>query len=211
MKEQRLKKLQEICLQCQQCNLCRSRNRLVFGEGNPDASVIFVGEAPGKEEDFSGRPFVGRSGKLLRQMLSAININPHDQYIANILKCRPPNNRKPTMEEMAECRKFIIKQIDIIEPELIVCLGKTAAEGFFPDKTDESVTNLRSISKQINELQFQGIPVIVTYHPSALLQSPKWRPLAAEDFRFIQKLYDKFSIRKENVRLEEHSLFVDPL
>lgn len=206
-KQVRLEKLREVCLQCKQCDLCQTRNKLVFGEGNPDCSLMFVAEAPGQNEDLQGRPLIGRAGTLLRQMLHAINIKDEEVYLGNILKCRPPNNRKPTGHEIESCKRFIIKQIEIIEPRYIVCLGKTAVEGLLPDRADDSVTSLRTLSKGRDGLRFQNIPVIVTYHPSALLQNPKWRPMAKEDFEFIEKVACQSSQDKKLQKIEEMSLF----
>lgn len=161
---------------------------MVFGEGGIYATVMFVGEGPGAEEQKAGRPFVGRSGKLLRDMIRAIGISEGGHYIANVVKDRPPNNRPPEPEEIACCSKFLKKQIGIIQPKLIVLLGKTAVKGLCPDKEKESIDKLRSLK---GFLHYEGIPVVVTYHPSALLRTP-WRKTAArEDFLFIQQVYQQ--------------------
>jgi len=191
--EERLLKLEKIALSCGNCDLCRGRKKLVFGEGSPTALIMFIGEGPGAEEDKTGRPFVGRSGKLLRQMISAIDISEEDKYIANIVKCRPPDNRAPLRSEIETCRKYLRKQIDIIRPRLLVLLGKTAVKGMCPNFAKESVEKLRSMSKSIGMVTFSGgsgdIPALVTYHPSALLRTA-WRKVGAkEDFTFLKEKY----------------------
>ena len=189
MSEERLQKLKEIALKCGNCELCKTRKNLVFGDGFHDALIMFIGEGPGQKEDETGVPFVGRSGQLLRKMIDAINIFEEDKYIANIVKCRPPNNRAPKKEEIEYCTKFLRKQIEIIKPKLLVLLGKTAVTGLCPTFAKESVERLRSKSKNLGMVTFEDIPAMVTYHPSALLRSP-WRKVGAkEDFVFLQKNY----------------------
>lgn len=184
-KSDRLEKLREITLSCQACPLHESRPHMVFGEGGIDASVMFVGEGPGAEEQKAGRPFVGRSGKLLRDMIRAVGIPDDHHYIANVVKDRPPNNRPPEPDEIVVCSKFLI---EIIQPKLLVLLGKTAVKGICPDREKESIEKLRSLK---GLLHYEGIPVVVTYHPSALLRTP-WRKIAArEDFLFIQQIYQQ--------------------
>lgn len=186
-KTQRLEKLRDIALQCRACPLVLERKKLVFGDGDPDAALMLVGEAPGREEDASGIPFVGRSGKLLRDLLKAIDLNPvEDCYIANIIKCRPPGNRQPEREEREVCVKYLRKQIEIIAPKWIVLLGRTAVKGILPpEQSYASIEQLREKSRVKGQLNYNGIHIIVTYHPSALLRDPSRRPKAAEDFRFI--------------------------
>lgn len=186
---QRLEKLRDIVLQCRQCSLFESRTKMVFGDGDPNASVMFVGEGPGRSEDFSGKPFVGTSGQLLRKMISAIGIPPEDHYIANILKDRPPNNRKPEPEEIQACRRFLEKQIEIIHPRVIVLLGRTAVEGVIPEYATHGLDTLRKKTKKLGSVCYKDIPAVVTYHPSALLRSPEHRPKAKEDFEFLQAVY----------------------
>ena len=188
-KEARLSKLRDICLMCRECDLCKTRTKLVFGDGFADARVMFIGEAPGRDEDLQGVPFVGRSGQLLRKMIQVIGLKQEDFYIANILKDRPPNNRTPSQDEIGKCIRFLHKQIEIIQPKLLVLLGKTAVNGILPEHKKMSMAELRLRSEG---LAFQGVPVRVTYHPSALLRNPNWKPLAAEDFKalhlYCQKL-----------------------
>jgi len=161
---------------------------MVFGDGDPNAWLMFIGEAPGREEDQKGIPFVGRSGQLLRKMIAAIGLLPEDWYIANILKDRPPGNRVPETSEIGSCIKFLQKQIEIIQPEYLVLLGKTAVKGLLPDRAAARVDDLRQESKTLNSLNYNGIQVIVTYHPSALLRDPSKKVLAAQDFRFLESL-----------------------
>lgn len=192
MSEEWLLKLKEIALKCANCELYRGRKHLVFGEGSHEALIMFIGEGPGREEDETGRPFVGRSGKLLRQMIDAIKIMKEDKYIANIVKCHPPNNRAPLKEEIEMCSKYLRKQIDIIKPKLLVLLGKTAVKGLCPNFAKDSVEKLRSMTKSIGLITYNEIPVMVTYHPSALLRTA-WRKVGAkEDFVFLQKTYMNF-------------------
>ena len=192
MSEERLLKLKEIALKCTNCELYKGRKHLVFGEGSHKALIMFIGEGPGREEDETGRPFVGRSGKLLRQMIDTIKIMKEDKYIANIVQCRPPNNRAPLKEEIEMCSKYLRKQIDIIKPKLLVLLGKTAVKGLCPNFAKDSVEKLRSMTKSIGLIAYNEIPVIVTYHPSALLRTA-WRKVGAkEDFVFLRKTYMDF-------------------
>ncbi len=192
-KTERLKKLEEIAEKCYNCELGKTRNRLVFGEGSANSTFMIIGEGPGETEDKEGRPFVGRSGQLLRKMLTAIDLNPEkDVFIANIVKCRPPKNRDPKKNEITTCIKFLRKQIEIIEPKLIILLGKSAVKGICPDLAKESVERLRIISKNLGMLIYNDIPVVVTYHPSALLRT-QWRRVGAkEDFEFLQNVYKEF-------------------
>jgi uracil-DNA glycosylase len=165
---------------CLQCPLGETRTKFVFGVGNPDARLMFVGEAPGADEDAQGEPFVGRAGQLLNKILAAIAMKREEVYIANILKCRPPNNRTPIPEEVAECMPYLKKQIALVKPQIIVCLGLTAAQNLLG--ISDSLGKLRG-----RDLTFEGIPLKVTYHPAALLRNPNWKPAAWEDFQAVQK------------------------
>jgi len=170
-KAEQLESLRPRALACTKCpHLASSRTQVVFGVGNPDANWMFVGEAPGADEDAQGEPFVGRAGQLLTKIIEATGLTRGDVYIANVLKCRPDvpkgstGNRKPEMNEMATCLPWLIEQIRIISPSVIVALGSTAAEGLL--KTDAPMRELRG-----NWHQFEGIPVMVTYHPAYLLRN----------------------------------------
>lgn len=168
---------------CTNCALGHTRNSFVFGSGNPNAHIMVVGEAPGADEDEQGLPFVGRAGQLLTKVLEAINLSRDEVYICNILKCRPPGNRKPLTSETDQCEPYLWKQIELVKPRFILALGLTAANTLLKNK--ESMTNLRG---KIHD--YQGIKTLVTYHPAALLRNPEWKKLAWEDVKFLRNLYD---------------------
>jgi DNA polymerase len=174
----------EAIHECTNCPLGGSRTNFVFGVGNPNADVMLIGEAPGAEEDKQGIPFVGRAGKLLTDILKAIKFEREDVYIANILKCRPPNNRNPLPAEMSECIPYLYKQIELIKPKVILCLGLVAANNLLNQKS--SLTKLRG-----NIFEIQGIKAMVTYHPAALLRNPGWKRGCWEDVQQFRKLYDE--------------------
>jgi DNA polymerase len=149
---------------CRRCGLCEKRRELVFGEGDPDARVVFVGEGPGEEEDKSGRPFVGRAGELLTKMIEAVGWRREDVYICNIVKCRPPGNRDPAPEEVATCQPFLERQLRAIAPRAIVTLGKPAISTLLGREVP--ITKMRG-----RWLEWQGIPLMPTYHPAYLLRN----------------------------------------
>jgi uracil-DNA glycosylase family 4 len=167
---------------CMNCPLGATRTNFVFGAGNPDADIMFVGEAPGEKEDLEGMPFVGRSGKLLTDILKAIDLTREDVYIANILKCRPPNNRDPNRAEIEECEPYLLKQIELIKPKLLVALGRISASTLLRSK--DSLTAMRG-----QVFDYHGTDMVVTYHPAALLRNPNWKRPAWEDFKKIRELY----------------------
>lgn len=174
--------LEPKVLSCTKCELSKTRTKVVFGAGNRNADLLFVGEAPGKNEDLQGIPFVGQAGQLLDKILAAIQLERKEVYIANILKCRPPNNRTPHADEIASCEPYLMNQIDLIKPALIVCLGLTAA------KTLLRVDNtLRKMREKI--YNYHGVDLVVTYHPAALLRNPGLKKYVWEDFQKIQKMY----------------------
>lgn len=150
---------------CTACSLHGTRTQTVFGVGNENADWLFIGEAPGADEDRQGEPFVGRAGQLLNAMLFAMGLKREEVYIANVLKCRPPNNRDPQGEEVARCEPFLVHQIDLIKPKLIVAMGRFAAHSLL--KTEQALSQLRG-----QRLSFHGTPLIVTYHPAYLLRNP---------------------------------------
>lgn len=168
---------------CLECPLGHTRNSFVFGSGNENADIMIVGEAPGADEDEQGLPFVGRAGQLLTKILEAIDLGRDEVYICNILKCRPPNNRKPLVMETDQCEPYLWKQIELVKPKLILALGLTAANTLLKNK--ESMTNLRG---KVHD--YQGIRMLVTYHPAALLRNPEWKKLAWEDVKLLRNLYD---------------------
>jgi len=182
-----LKQLEGLINQCTACNLHKGRNKFVFGSGNPNADVMVVGEGPGAEEDKQGLPFVGRAGKLLTDILKAIKFERDDVFIANIVKCRPPDNRTPLPDEMDTCLPYLKKQIEIIKPKIILCLGLTAAKGLL--KKRDSLTSMRG-----KLFEFENIKVMVTYHPAALLRNPNWKRPCWEDLQKFKKLYDELAI-----------------
>jgi DNA polymerase len=169
---------------CLRCKLHAGRKTIVFGEGNPQADLMLVGEAPGADEDIQGRPFVGRAGQLLMQMIQAIDFSRNDVYIANVLKCRPPNNRPPDPDEVQMCSPFLLKQISIIKPKIILALGVHAAQTLIGSKS-----SIGSLRNRVYDLPFGR--VIATYHPSFLLRSPQMKPAAWEDLKLVKKTLDE--------------------
>lgn len=177
-----LDELENNISDCQKCALGSTRTKFVYGVGNPNADLMLIGEAPGAEEDKKGIPFVGRAGKLLTDILKAINFERDEVYIANILKCRPPNNRDPLPSERELCSPYLIKQIELIKPKIILCLGKVASNVML--NKNETLTRLRS---EVHD--FNGIKLMVTYHPAALLRNPHWKKGTWEDVQKVRKLY----------------------
>jgi uracil-DNA glycosylase family 4 len=173
-----LAEIREEMGDCQRCKLGRTRTNLVFGEGSPQARLMFVGEAPGAEEDLQGRPFVGEAGQLLNRMLNNLGLQREDVYIANILKSRPPGNRDPEPDEVAACLPFLIKQIESIRPKVIVTLGKIATNNLL--NTNTQITKVRG-----NWQKFKNIRVMPTFHPSYLLRFPKERHKTWEDMQLV--------------------------
>ena len=169
---------------CMKCALGATRTNFVFGSGNANADIMVIGEAPGADEDEQGLPFVGRAGQLLTKILESVELGRDDVYICNILKCRPPNNRKPLASETDQCEPYLWKQIELIKPKFILALGLTAANTLLKNK--ESMTQLRG---RIHD--YQGIRTIVTYHPAALLRNPDWKKHTWEDVKFLRKLYQE--------------------
>jgi len=180
-----LEELKNAISNCQNCVLGSTRNKFVFGEGNPDADIMIIGEAPGADEDEQGMPFVGKAGKLLTDILKAINFERSEVFIANICKCRPPANRKPSTVEVFYCEPYLKKQIDLIKPKFILALGLTAAEALFkkPFKMGESRGKL---------FDYYGIQTLITYHPAALLRNPSWKRPVWEDVQLLRRLYDEY-------------------
>jgi uracil-DNA glycosylase family 4 len=167
----------EIGPDCSRCKLHKlGRRQIVFGVGNPDADLMFVGEAPGGDEDIQGIPFVGRAGQLLTKMINAIQIERDDVYIANVIKCRPPQNRNPDPDEVETCEPFLFRQIDAIKPKVIVALGSFAAKTLL--RSQDSISRLRG-----RVYDFRGTKVIPTFHPSFLLRSPDRKRDAWEDLK----------------------------
>jgi len=168
--------------QCQRCELHKTRTQTVFGVGDRQAELLIIGEAPGADEDRQGEPFVGRAGQLLNEMLKAIGLERRQVYIANILKCRPPNNRDPKPEEAVECSQYLFRQIELIQPKLILALGRIAAQRLL--KTDTALGRMRD---KVHHHPETGVPLIVTYHPAYLLRTPADKRKAWEDLLFLRK------------------------
>ena len=168
---------------CQKCKLCEGRINTVPGEGSATARLVVIGEGPGRTEDETGRPFVGRAGELLTKILEAIKLPREQVFICNIVKCRPPENRLPQYDEIAACLPFLYRQIELVKPNVILAMGGTAAQSLL--KTKQSLGSLRN---QIH--RFRGIPVVVTYHPAALLRNPHWKRPTWDDVRIAARLLD---------------------
>lgn len=175
-----LEQLRKRCLDCEKCGLCSTRTNVVFGVGNPESRVMFIGEGPGEQEDIQGLPFVGPAGKLLDDMLSMIDLDRTKVYIANIVKCRPPGNRDPQEQEQQACREWLERQIELLNPKIIVCLGRVAAKALIDE-------NFRITREHGNFYNINGRRFIATYHPSALLRDVSKRPEAFMDLRIIRK------------------------
>jgi DNA polymerase len=173
--------LRACVTECTRCALSASRTNTVFGVGNPDADWMIIGEAPGAEEDRRGEPFVGRAGHLLDQMLLAIGQSRENVFIANILKCRPPNNRDPKPDEAAACRDYLEQQIALVRPKIVLAVGRIAAQNLLG--SDEPVGRMRGRPHELD-----GVPLVVTYHPAYLLRSPSQKRKAWSDLCLAQRL-----------------------
>ena len=182
-----LSTLKEIVSNCTKCELRKSRDKTVFGAGNESAKILFIGEAPGRDEDKEGEPFVGRAGKLLTEMISSINLNREDIYITNTVKCRPPSNRNPSDEEVKSCADYLENQIELIKPKIIILLGKVAANRII--KIDEPITKLR---KKTFFFEPKNIPIIVFYHPAYLLRNPKDKRKVWEDLLYLKSVMKEY-------------------
>ncbi len=180
--------LQSACHDCRKCDLCTERTNVVFGVGNKDAKVLFIGEGPGENEDLQGEPFVGRSGQLLDKMLAAVDLDRHTNiYIANIVKCRPPQNRDPLPAEQDMCIEWLRSQVAFIRPKIIVCLGRIAAMKLI--KPDMKITKEHGIFFEKN-----GVLMMATLHPAALLRNPNNKPAAFDDFIKLRDKMNELSI-----------------
>jgi len=160
-----LERIREDLGECTRCRLSKQRNKIVFGQGNPRAELVFVGEGPGHDEDVQGLAFVGRAGKLLTQMIEAMGFTREQVYICNVVKCRPPENRKPEDDEVATCSPYLYRQLDVIKPKAVVCLGATAAQALL--KTKDSISRYRG-----QWFDYRNTKLLVTYHPAYLLRNP---------------------------------------
>jgi uracil-DNA glycosylase family 4 len=173
-----------VIASCRKCFLCEGRSNTVPGEGTSRSGLMFVGEGPGQVEDETGRPFVGRAGELLNQIIQSIGLQREEVFIANAVKCRPPGNRKPLPDEMAACMPFLERQIELVRPKVLVALGATAAEALL--QTRRSLGELRG-----RVHSYRTIPLVVTYHPAALLRNPNWKKPTWDDIRIARQLLDR--------------------
>ena len=172
----------QIC-DCTRCSLGNTRQNFVFGSGDPEAGIMFIGEAPGADEDRQGQPFVGASGQLLTKIIEAMGMSREQVFICNVLKCRPPNNRDPQEEEIALCEPYLKRQIEIVRPKVICSLGRVATQALL--KSSESMGRLRGRLHH-----YEGIPVIATYHPAALLRNSQWKRPTWEDMKWLRREFD---------------------
>jgi len=173
-----LLRIREDLGECTRCKLHKHRHTIVFGDGNPKAELVFVGEGPGADEDAQGLPFVGRAGKLLTQMIEAMGLQRKDVYICNIVKCRPPENRTPEDDEISTCSPFLLRQLDVISPKVIVCLGAVAAKTLL--KTNRGISQFRG-----QWLDFHSSKLMATYHPAYLLRNPNAKPEVWKDLQKV--------------------------
>lgn len=174
--------LQAEVANCQKCALCQTRTQTVFGSGNQQADWLFIGEAPGEQEDLQGQPFVGVAGSLLTEMIRAMGLSREQVYIANILKCRPPQNRDPKVDESLACQPFLLRQVALLEPKIIVAVGRIAAQQLL--KTSDTLAKLRG-----KWHQFNNIPLLVVYHPAYLLRDLRQKSKAWQDLQLAVKTY----------------------
>ncbi len=177
-----LKQVRKNLGECTRCKLHPHRKNIVFGTGNPEAKLVFVGEGPGGDEDLQGKPFVGRAGQLLTKIINSINLTREEVYIANIIKCRPPQNRNPEPDEIKACEPFLIQQLDVIQPKIICALGTFAAQTLL--ETDERISRLRG-----RFISYRGSKLIATFHPAYLLRNPNKKRDVWEDMKMIRKEY----------------------
>jgi DNA polymerase len=171
--------LARMVAECRKCGLCETRTNTVFADGSPRAKLVFIGEAPGRDEDLKGLPFVGRAGQLLDKMIAAIQLRREDVYICNVLKCRPPENRTPAPDEVEQCLPYLEQQLALVRPALICALGLSAVQALL--KTKSSMASMRG-----RTYEYRGIPLIPTYHPAALLRNPGLKREAWEDMQRVR-------------------------
>ena len=178
VKDDTLLKIREDIGDCTRCRLHKGRHKIVFGDGNPKAELVFIGEGPGADEDMQGLPFVGRAGKLLTQMIEAMGLQRKDVYICNVVKCRPPENRAPEPDEVTTCSPYLLRQIDVIQPKVIVCLGAVAAKTLL--ETTRGISQFRG-----EWLQWRGRKLMATYHPAYLLRNPNAKGEVWKDLQMV--------------------------
>jgi uracil-DNA glycosylase len=185
VKEDTLLKIREDIGDCTRCKLHKGRNKIVFGDGSPKAQLVFIGEGPGADEDAQGLPFVGRAGKLLTQMIEAMGLQRKDVYICNVVKCRPPENRAPEPDEVTTCSPYLLRQIDVIRPKVIVCLGAVAAKTLL--ETTRGISQFRG-----EWLEWRGHKLMATYHPAYLLRNPNAK---GEVWKDLQKVMAELGLQ----------------
>ena len=178
-----LEAVAQLIAACRKCKLCEGRTNTVPGEGAATARLVVIGEGPGRTEDETGRPFVGRAGELLTKILEAIKLPREQVFICNVVKCRPPENRLPQYDEIAACLPYLYRQIELVKPKVILAMGGTAAQSLLSTKQ-----SLGALRNQVH--RFRGIPVVVTYHPAALLRNPNWKRPTWDDVRIAARLLD---------------------
>ena len=181
-KAQLLEEIRRELGECTRCKLHPHRRHIVFGTGNPETRLVFVGEGPGEDEDIQGKPFVGRAGQLLTKIINSINLTREEVYITNIIKCRPPQNRNPEPDEITTCQPFLLKQLDVIQPKIICALGTFAAQTLL--QTDEKISHLRG-----RFISYRNTTLIATFHPAFLLRNPQRKRDVWEDMKMIRKEY----------------------
>lgn len=182
-KKKSLEDLSKQVSTCKKCELYKTRTNTVFGTGDLKADLMFIGEAPGADEDLQGKPFVGRAGQLLTRIIEAMSLQREDVYIANVLKCRPPGNRNPSLDEIFKCEPYLLEQIELIKPKVLCALGTFAAQTLLKTKT--TITSLRG---EFHD--YKGIPLLATYHPSYLLRNPHAKRDVWQDMKIIMKKMD---------------------
>jgi uracil-DNA glycosylase family 4 len=180
-----LASLDEVVKKCKKCNLHETRKNTVFGEGDPDSDIMIIGEAPGREEDEAGRPFIGRAGKLLNEFLKSIGLNRDLVFITNTIKCRPPENRDPGIVEINACSDYLDQQINIIKPKVLVLLGKIAANRLLGEDIPMSELRLKKFF-----IDKYDIPIIVFYHPAYILRSPSQKKKVWDDLQYLKGIID---------------------
>lgn len=206
----KLKTIEEEIKKCKKCDLWKTKRNYVPGEGNENADVVFVGEAPGREEDLQGKPFVGNAGKLLTEMIEKIGLSRKDVFIGNVLKCRPPNNRDPTPDEIEACSPYLIRQLEVIKPKVIVCLGRFSASFIFELFGLEFI-NISKVKGKVFNVKAWGndVSIIALYHPAAILYRPQLREKYEKDFEIIGSLIrknTKSKIKTENNKKKERRI-----
>ncbi len=192
----RLAALEAEIRQCTRCPLHRSRTNAVPGEGPVDAPIMFIGEGPGASEDRQGRPFVGPAGMLLESLLEQIGLTREDVYITNVVKCRPPGNRDPEPEEIAACKPFLQRQLKLVDPEVVVTLGRFAMERWLPN---ERITRVHG-----KAFRFGKRLIVPMFHPAAALRRPEWEPVLEQDFRQLPAFVDAVRLLRQNASLPDH-------